>query len=434
MPPRASRQRDRADPRSRARRSIPLGSRVNERGPPRGRRLRRGRARRRVRHPRLRLRRGRHARPRPRLPRRLRARGPTTSRSSSPARRCPAPPPTGSSPRRGSRSTSPPAASCTWRCAPASTRRGSTCTATTRPTRRSCWPSRPGVGHLILDSFDEIDRCERLLDRRQRRADPGHAGDQALDPRLRPDRPARLEVRLRARGRRWRRGRSSAVLASRAPQPGRPARPHRLADLRARALHAGDRRARRAGRRLVPGGQRRRRPRRSPTPARTSRPRSTPTSTSRSSGVAEVFGPAPKILVEPGRSLVGNAGVTAYTVGTVKEIPGVRTYVAVDGGMSDNLRPMLYGSRYEALIADRAGAAPDTAGDDRRHALRVRRHPRPRRAARRRRGVGDVLVTPATGAYGYAMANNYNGVPRPPVVFCRDGDARSWSGARPTRT
>ena len=59
----------------------------------------------------------------------------------------------------------------------------------------------------------------------------------------------------------------------------------------------------------------------------------------------------------PGRSLVGNAGITAYTVGTVKEIPGVRTYVAVDGGMSDNLRPMLYGSRYEALIADRAGRA-----------------------------------------------------------------------------
>ena len=64
---------------------------------------------------------------------------------------------------------------------------------------------------------------------------------------------------------------------------------------------------------------------------------------------ARCFDPVPRILVEPGRSLVGNAGVTVYTVGTVKEIPGVRTYVAVDGGMSDNLRPMLYGSRYEAL-------------------------------------------------------------------------------------
>ena len=76
-------------------------------------------------------------------------------------------------------------------------------------------------------------------------------------------------------------------------------------------------------------------------------------------GITRLFDPLPKILIEPGRSLVGNAGVTLYTVGTVKEIPGVRTYVAVDGGMSDNLRPMLYGSRYEALIADRAGAAPD---------------------------------------------------------------------------
>jgi diaminopimelate decarboxylase len=140
-------------------------------------------------------------------------------------------------------------------------------------------------------------------------------------------------------------------------------------------------------------------------------------------GVAEVFGDGVRILVEPGRSLVGNAGLTAYRVGTVKEIPGVRTYVAVDGGMSDNLRPMLYGSRYEALIADRAGAAPDTAatiagmhcesGD-----ILVRD------AMLAAPAVGDVLVTPATGAYGYAMASNYNGVPRPPVVFCRDGEAR----------
>jgi diaminopimelate decarboxylase len=140
-------------------------------------------------------------------------------------------------------------------------------------------------------------------------------------------------------------------------------------------------------------------------------------------GVRRVFDPAPKILVEPGRSLVGNAGITAYTVGTVKEIPGIRTYVAVDGGMSDNLRPMLYGSRYETLIADRAAAAADTvvtvagmhceSGDV---LVRDAELPAPRE--------GEVLVTPATGAYGYAMANNYNGIPRPPVIFCRDGDAR----------
>jgi diaminopimelate decarboxylase len=140
-------------------------------------------------------------------------------------------------------------------------------------------------------------------------------------------------------------------------------------------------------------------------------------------GVKRVLDPPPRILVEPGRSLVGNSGITAYTVGTLKEIPGVRTYVAVDGGMSDNLRPMLYGARYEALIADRAAAAPATtatiagmhceSSDVIVHDAALAA-PRP----------GDVLVTPATGAYGYAMASNYNGVPRPPVVFCRDGDAR----------
>ena len=140
-------------------------------------------------------------------------------------------------------------------------------------------------------------------------------------------------------------------------------------------------------------------------------------------GVARLFDPVPRILIEPGRSLVGNAGITAYTVGTVKEIPSVRTYVAVDGGMSDNLRPIIYGSRYEALIANRAADVPDTpvtvagmhceSGDilvkDALVASPV---------------VGDVLVTPATGAYGYPLANNYNAVPRPPVVLCRDGDAR----------
>ena len=90
------------------------------------------------------------------------------------------------------------------------------------------------------------------------------------------------------------------------------------------------------------------------------------------------------VLCEPGRALVGNAGVTLYTVGTIKRIPGVRTYVAVDGGMSDNLRPMLYGARYEAEIADRFGGGD--ALHDRRHALRVRRRPRARRGAERPAG------------------------------------------------
>jgi diaminopimelate decarboxylase len=141
-------------------------------------------------------------------------------------------------------------------------------------------------------------------------------------------------------------------------------------------------------------------------------------------GVQRVLDPAPRILIEPGRSLVGNAGLTVYTVGTVKEIPGVRTYIAVDGGMSDNMRPMLYGARYEALIANRAAEPADTpatvAGmhcesgdiliDDAMLAAPV---------------PGDLLVTPATGAYGYAMASNYNGLPRPPVIFCSGGEARA---------
>jgi diaminopimelate decarboxylase len=140
-------------------------------------------------------------------------------------------------------------------------------------------------------------------------------------------------------------------------------------------------------------------------------------------GVRRVFDPVPRILIEPGRSLVGNAGVTAYEIGTVKEIPGIRTYLSVDGGMSDNLRPMLYGSRYEAIVANRAGEVPDTPATiagmhcesgDILVADAMLAGPRP----------GDILVTPATGAYGYAMASNYNGVPRPPVVFCKAGDAR----------
>jgi len=140
-------------------------------------------------------------------------------------------------------------------------------------------------------------------------------------------------------------------------------------------------------------------------------------------GVQRTFDPVPRILIEPGRSLVGNAGVTIYRIGTIKEIPSVRTYVAVDGGMSDNIRPMLYDARYEASIADRP-ESPAThvctiagmhceSGDV---LIEDAALPEPR--------VGDVLVTPATGAYGHAMASNYNGVTRPPVIFCRDGDAR----------
>ena len=143
--------------------------------------------------------------------------------------------------------------------------------------------------------------------------------------------------------------------------------------------------------------------------------------------VRDVLGSGKRILVEPGRSLVANAGVTVYTVVSVKR--GQSTWVAVDGGMSDNLRPMLYGAPYEAVVADRLAPAPDALAPHGEPCRLVGKHcesgdviidsvalpdPRP----------GDVVVTPATGAYGHALANNYNGVPRPPVVFCSEGRAR----------
>ncbi|HTB49993.1 MAG TPA: diaminopimelate decarboxylase [Solirubrobacteraceae bacterium] len=132
--------------------------------------------------------------------------------------------------------------------------------------------------------------------------------------------------------------------------------------------------------------------------------------------------PGKRVLVEPGRALTANAGVTLYTVESVKR--NVSTWVAVDGGMSDNLRPMLYGAAYEAHVADRLGdpasavscvlAGKHCESGDVIVREALLEDPRP----------GDVIVTPATGAYGFAMASNYNGLPRPPVVFCKDGDAR----------
>jgi diaminopimelate decarboxylase len=138
------------------------------------------------------------------------------------------------------------------------------------------------------------------------------------------------------------------------------------------------------------------------------------------SAAHEHLGPGKRLLLEPGRALVANSAVTLYTVETIKR--NVSTWVAVDGGKSDNHRPMLYGSTYETVIADRPLAEPTErchvagkhceSGDV---IVRDVELPDPE--------VGDVIATPATGAYGHALANNYNGVPRPPVVFCRDGNA-----------
>jgi diaminopimelate decarboxylase len=131
-----------------------------------------------------------------------------------------------------------------------------------------------------------------------------------------------------------------------------------------------------------------------------------------------------KVTAEPGRSIVGPAAITCYTVGTIKELPDLCTYVSVDGGMSDNLRPALYGWGYEAFLP-RATSAPRP-----RPVTLVGKHcesgdivvPDGRLPADVH--VGDVVATPVTGAYGYSLASNYNKVCRPPVVFVRDGQYR----------
>jgi diaminopimelate decarboxylase len=134
------------------------------------------------------------------------------------------------------------------------------------------------------------------------------------------------------------------------------------------------------------------------------------------------LGAGKSLVLEPGRALVANAGVTLYRVESVKPGAAGEQIVAVDGGMSDNLRPMLYGAVYDAALADRIGAGGGTCTVVGKHCesgdvlVRDVELPDPR--------PGDVLVTPVTGAYGHAMANNYNGVPRPPVIFCAGGDAR----------
>ncbi len=133
--------------------------------------------------------------------------------------------------------------------------------------------------------------------------------------------------------------------------------------------------------------------------------------------------PCPFLVIEPGRSVVADAGVTLYTVGHVKEIPGVRTYVSVDGGMTDNPRYILYQAPYTALIANRAAAPADRtvtiagrcceSGD-------LLQENAPLQACE----PGDILAVLATGAYNYSMASNYNRLPRPAVVMTKDGEAR----------
>jgi diaminopimelate decarboxylase len=130
----------------------------------------------------------------------------------------------------------------------------------------------------------------------------------------------------------------------------------------------------------------------------------------------------PQLVVEPGRSIAGPAGIALYTVGSIKDIPGVRRYVAVDGGMGDNIRPKLYGARYEAFLASDPDRSPDgkvtIAGKYCESTdILIKDIEMPPL------GPGDVIAVPAAGAYCLAMASNYNGMPRPEVLMLRDGQA-----------
>ena len=133
--------------------------------------------------------------------------------------------------------------------------------------------------------------------------------------------------------------------------------------------------------------------------------------------------PVPYLVIEPGRSVVAPAGITLYTVGAVKEIPGVRTYVSVDGGMPDNPRYALYQAPYTAVAANKASLPADRlytisgrcceSGD-------LIQENTPLQEC----GPGDILAVLATGAYNYSMSSNYNRLPRPAVVMVRGGEAR----------
>lgn len=138
----------------------------------------------------------------------------------------------------------------------------------------------------------------------------------------------------------------------------------------------------------------------------------------------DALGVRGNVFVEPGRSIVASAAITVYRVGTVKQIPGVRTYVAVDGGMSDNPRPVLYGSGYESfLVRDVLAQRPHRVRLVGKHCESgdvLISHAAVPDGVR----VGDLVATAVTGAYGHSMGSNYNKVPRPAVVFVRDGQSR----------
>jgi diaminopimelate decarboxylase len=281
---------------------------------------------------------------------------------------------------------------------------------------------RHRVGLIVLDNFDEIDRLERLLAE-------GALVDREAQPvlvRVTPDVRGETHEKIST-------GQADSKFGFSMQAAGEAiARAQRVEGLTLRGLHAhiGSQLLslepfRRAARELgklgefpvwdIGGGLGAQYTDDQPAPPSIEEYAGAVVQAARANGM----GPDTRLMIEPGRSLCANAAVTLYTVESVKQ--NVSRWVAVDGGMSDNLRPMLYGALYEAHVADRFGGSTSCvlagkhceSGD-----VIVREaqldDPRP----------GDVIATPATGAYAYAMASNYNGVPRPPVIFCRDGDAR----------
>jgi diaminopimelate decarboxylase len=282
---------------------------------------------------------------------------------------------------------------------------------------------RHRLGLIVVDNFDEIDRLERLLGE-------GAAADRAGQPvlvRVTPDVRGDTDAKIST-------GQADSKFGFAMEQAAEAlARVKRLAGLELRGLHAhiGSQLLeldpfRAAATQLGKLGS---------FPAwdlggglgvRYTAEQKAPPSVEEYVGAlveaAHASGLAPegRMLIEPGRALCANACVTLYTVESVRR--NVSLWVAVDGGMSDNIRPMLYGARIEAHVADRlhgttrcvlAGKHCES-GDV---LVRDAQLDEPR--------VGDLIVTPATGAYGFAMASNYNGVPRAPVIFCRDGEARA---------
>jgi diaminopimelate decarboxylase len=133
----------------------------------------------------------------------------------------------------------------------------------------------------------------------------------------------------------------------------------------------------------------------------------------------------PAVLIEPGRYVVGNAGITLYTVGTIKEIPDVRTYVSIDGGMSDNIRTALYDAEYDGIVANKAGETKTKtvtiagkcceSGDIIAKDLPVTANIE----------AGDIFAVFSTGAYNYTMSSNYNQLPKPAVVFTYEGKSKT---------